>query len=77
MALEELFSQLSLWMVYLLRSKILKLESKFYPISTCVGPDPYSQHTIFPKLLNTNPIRIRIHNSEKYPQDNGLRSGNI
>ena len=59
----EIFSQFSLLIV--LMSKILHLLSLFYPIFTCVDPDPYSKYgSGSTKLLNKDPIRIRIHNTE-------------
>ena len=47
---------------------ILQLLSLFYPIFTCVDPDPYSEYgSGSTKLLNKDPIRIRfriqIHNT--------------
>ena len=36
----------------------------FYPIFTCVDPNPYWEYVSgSTKLLNTDPIRIRIHNT--------------
>ena len=57
MAQEELFSHKSLW-----RMNLCHLLSLFYPIFTCVDPDPYSQYGST-KHLNMDPIRVRIHNT--------------
>ena len=38
----------------------------FYPMFACVDPDPYSENgSGSRKLPNTDPIQIRIHNTEK------------
>ena len=53
--------QLSLWMVNLCL-KYYTFCPLFYPIFTCMEPDPYWEYGST-KLLNMDPIRIRIHNT--------------
>ena len=65
MSLKDIFTQLSLWIVnfYL---KSYTFLPPLYPIFTCVDPDPYSEYgsrSGSRKLLNTDPIRSRIHNT--------------
>ena len=66
MALYESFSCVSecQWMVNFL-SSILHLLPLNYPIFTCVDLDPYSEYRSgYTKLLNTDPIWIRIRNTD-------------
>ena len=53
--------QLSLWMVNLCL-KYYTFCPLFYPIFTCMDPDPYWEYGST-KLLNMDPIQIRIHNT--------------
>ena len=64
MALEEIFSQFSLWMLNLL-SSILHLLPLIYPIFSCIDPDPYLEYgsgTGTTKLRNKDSIWIWNHN---------------
>ena len=63
---KEMFTQLSLWIVNLYLKSDTFLPP-FYPIYACVDPDPYSEYgSGSRKFLNTDPIRIRIHNTGSF-----------
>ena len=66
MSPKEIFSQLSLWIVnFYPKSGIFCRHFNLYLQFACVDPDPYSEYGSGPrKLLNTDLIRIRIHNTD-------------
>ena len=56
--------------LFCLRFSVVDLKTlnlpPFYPIFACVDTDPYFKYESGSrKLLNTDPIRIRIHNTAK------------